>query len=224
MSSVDLVSSLTSTTASTSTTTTTADDSTSIDFMELFLVQLQNQDPLDPMETSEMTSQLCSLSQLEQQQQTNEYLAEQIQLQQSICNSQAVQLIGKSVSVEGNELEKYNDETSDMIVELESDCSSAVITIYDEAGDLVKTISATDLSEGKNTIEWDGTDDDGVEVEDGNYTYLVSLTDSTAADQDIVQYVSYSIAAATNRDSEAYLVTTGGKEILYEDVDMAMAA
>ena len=222
MSSVESISALTSTSDTTSTTTTS--DSTSIDFLELFLVQLENQDPMDPMDTSEITSQLCALSQLEQLQQTNEYLAEQIDYLQSICNSQAVEMVGNSVLIESNELEKYGDNVSDMIVELESDCSSAVVTIYDEDGNLVKTISASDLSAGKNTIEWDGTDDSGEEVADGDYTYEVTLTDSSSSDQDVTQYASYYITAATTNDSEAYLITAGGKEILYSDVETAMAA
>ncbi|MEW6265498.1 MAG: flagellar hook assembly protein FlgD [Thermodesulfobacteriota bacterium] len=194
----------------------------SIDFLQLFLVQLQNQDPFEPMTTETMNSQLCGLSQLEEQQETNTYLAELIQYQQSICNSQAVQLIGQTIVAEGNDLEKNGERISDLVIDCASACSSATITIHDENGALIKTIPDVDLAAGWNTIQWDGTNDQGETVEDGVYTYLVSATGTDGSSLESTQYASYYVGAAMNKDGEACLLTSGGKEIPYDQVIQVM--
>jgi flagellar basal-body rod modification protein FlgD len=220
MSSVESLSSLysTATTAAATTTTSTSSSLSSLDFLELFLVQLQNQDPLDPMDTSEMNTQLCNLSQLEQQQLTNEYLLAQIQYQNSGYNAQAVALIGKTVAVEGDAVSKSDGATSDMIIELEKDCSSLTISIHDQDGALVKTIEASDLSSGRHTFEWDGTDNQGQAVEDGNYTYQVSATGSSGNSITVTQYATYDIVAMVTRNDGPCLIAKDGAEIPYSDV------
>ena len=58
----------------TSSTTTTKEsgDFTSDDFMELLLIQLQNQNPLDPMDEKEMIVQMSQLNTVSELQQLNE--------------------------------------------------------------------------------------------------------------------------------------------------------
>ena len=219
MSSVETLSSLyTTSTTATKSTNGTSSNLTSLNFLELFLVQLQNQDPMDPMDTSEMNTQLCNLSQLEQQQLTNDYLLAQIQYQNSSYNAQAVALIGKSVVVEGDSVSKSDGQTSDMVIELDEDCSSLTISIYDEDGELVKTIQASDLASGRHTFEWDGTDNEGQEVEDGNYTYEVSATGSDGGSQTVTQYSTYYIVAMIAKDDGPYLIAEDGTEVPYSDV------
>ncbi|MAT41536.1 MAG: hypothetical protein CL609_04275 [Anaerolineaceae bacterium] len=68
----------------------------SVEFMQLLMAQLQNQNPLEPMNDSEMMNQISSLNSLD------ELRAIKMMLSESAVSSQAsygASLIGKSVKV-----------------------------------------------------------------------------------------------------------------------------
>ncbi len=73
-----------------------------LDYMNLLIAQLQNQDPLNPMDNNQMTSQLAQLSQLSQLESANTKLDGMNQNFESILagvqRSYAESLIGKTVS------------------------------------------------------------------------------------------------------------------------------
>jgi len=66
------------------------------DFLELFLTELENQDPTEPVSASEMTSQFCGLTQVSQLEETNDYL-------ETLSNNQAVDYLGKTITYSGEE-------------------------------------------------------------------------------------------------------------------------
>ena len=68
-------------------------------FLQLLTTQLQNQDPLDPMDTSQFTEQLVEFASVEQQINENTNLQTLITLQQTSEATQAMQLIGSTVTV-----------------------------------------------------------------------------------------------------------------------------
>jgi flagellar basal-body rod modification protein FlgD len=230
MSSVDTVSnfysSLTSNTTSSSDSSTTGSGISldSVDYLSLFLTQLQNQDPLDPMDTKDMSSQLCQYSQLEATQETNEYLLQQIQYLQAIGNTQAIGLIGKTVAVEGNEIGKSGDEISGLMINSESDLASATVTVYDADGNKVKSWTETNLSAGRTELTWDGTNDAGQEVADGTYTYQVTAADSDGASVDVTAYTTHEVTASTFLDGTNKLVMADGLEIPFANVGMVWSS
>jgi len=61
---------------------------------------------------------------------------------------------------------------------LGSDASAVTITICDSSGNEVRTLSSSGTS-GSNTITWDGKDDSGNTLSDGDYTFAVSASDSS---------------------------------------------
>jgi flagellar basal-body rod modification protein FlgD len=66
-----------------------------MDYMELLIVQLQNQNPLEPLDNNEMATQLAQLSQLQQLESMNESFAEVLaSTELSYANS----LLGKEVT------------------------------------------------------------------------------------------------------------------------------
>jgi flagellar basal-body rod modification protein FlgD len=210
--------SITSVAAATNTTSTTNSSSsvtniTADDFMKLLLTQLENQDPLDPMDTDTFTSELCSLNQLQQATTTNSYL-EKIS---TGINSEAVGYIGKSIAVEGDSLSISSGSADDLVFNLADDASQASISIYDEDGNVVRTITESDLSSGTNSISWDGTDDSGDTLSDGDYTFKVTAKDSSG---DSVEATTYKLAKVTGvvyKDGAPYLVADGN-EISLDDV------
>lgn len=69
-------------------------------FLQLFLAQLQYQNPLEPVKDHEFIAQLAQFSNLEEVQQTNKYLAN---LSWQMHHQQALQLLGREVHVESNQ-------------------------------------------------------------------------------------------------------------------------
>ena len=71
------------------------------DFLKLLIVQLRNQDPLNPTEGTEFAAQLAQFSSVEQLTNINSTLTESLAtnklLTQSIGNSLATTMIGKTV-------------------------------------------------------------------------------------------------------------------------------
>ena len=135
--------------------------------------------------------------------------------QQASFNSGATQLIGDSVVVEGNTLTVAGGEASSIVLDLDGAASDVNITVYDEDGEQVASFPAGDLSSGYNTIEWDGTGDDGEALPDGTYTYQATASGS---DADIATYSTQQVDSVLFRDGAAYLVTASGDEVSYSDV------
>jgi flagellar basal-body rod modification protein FlgD len=66
-----------------------------LDFLNLLVAQLQNQNPLEPLDNSEMTAQLAQISQLEQLEQTNASFKEVLEATQA---GYAASLLGRKVT------------------------------------------------------------------------------------------------------------------------------
>jgi len=182
------------------------------DFLNLLITQLQYQDPLSPLDSAEFTSQLAQFSSLEQMSNVNTNL-EMLQLYQaSINNSQAVGFIGKTIEALGNSLGVTDGVADQIHFELADDASDVLVYIYGSEGNLVKTIQPGSLIAGEQSVEWDGTDNDGNKVSDGAYTFEVIATDSNANTVSATTLITASVSGVSFKDGTTYLVA-GNQEI-----------
>jgi flagellar basal-body rod modification protein FlgD len=170
------------------------------------------------MDTDEMVAELCSLSQLEQAQITNEYLEDLSLYESSVNNSQALEFIGKTVATSGDGLSISNGTADDIGFELADDAAQVTISIYDDTGEVVKTIELGETSAGTNFQEWDGTDDDGEILSDGTYTFEIAAYDSDGDSVSATTYVMSEVTGINYQDDSVYLTTNNG-EIAYGDVE-----
>ncbi len=144
-------------------------------FMTLLVSQLRNQDPLNPMDNAQVTSQMAQLSTvsgIEKMNQTIETLNKSYQVSQGM---QASQMIGHGVLVPGNSLPMASGKAA-VSFELAENADTVNISIRDSKGDVVRKLSGGTLQSGSNTIEWDGKDDKGNTLADGNYKYDISAS------------------------------------------------
>lgn len=162
------------------------------DFLKLMLAQLQNQDPLNPMEGTEFASQLAEFTSLEQLINLNKAMDTSINadyfLSQSINNTLAATLIGKEVKLSGNSFQNNGGENTTLGYNLSTQASSCTIKIYNESGQLVKTIENAPKSSGDNKLIWDYYDNDGNRVPEGKYTFKVEAKDSN---DNLISYSDY---------------------------------
>lgn len=107
-----------------------------VDFLNLLLTQLENQNPLDPMDTDEWTAQLTRYSQLEQQIETNEKLTVQNSLLADSTTSTTFAFIGQDVEVNTN-TGVVQDGEATWSYEVQGQADEVIITITDGEGNLV---------------------------------------------------------------------------------------
>ena len=187
------------------------------DFLNLLVAQLQNQDPLNPMDSTAFTSQLAEFSSLEQLSNVNENLEYLQMYQASINNAQAVSFIGKNIDALGNSIQLESDENEDIHFELKQDSSSVVINIYDEAGSLVKYIENGPMGEGKQRVEWDGTDNGGNTIPEGIYKFEVMAVDANGDKVQTATFINDRVTGVTFNNGVTYLLA-GGMKIPIGDV------
>ena len=187
------------------------------DFLKLLVEQLKNQDPLNPMESTEFTAQLAQFSSLEQLTTMNKNLDYLRLYQASINNAQAVNFIGKTVKASGNSINVKDGASNQMQFDLAGDAAEVNIHIYDSSDNLVKTINCGSLSSGEQSMEWDGTNDNGETVSDGTYTFEVSAADEGGESVGATTYMTVKVTGVTFRDGNAYLLA-GDIEISMSDI------
>jgi flagellar basal-body rod modification protein FlgD len=147
-----------------------------VDFLQLLLTQLENQNPLDPMDTDEWTAQLTRYSILEQGIETNEKLSVTNDILGGSAASANLAYIGQSVEVATNMSPIQNGESTWSYV-VNGSPSEVKLTISDNFGNQIDEVEGSiaagvrsfsvnaadyDLSEGEtlvlsvNAIDADG--------------------------------------------------------------------
>jgi flagellar basal-body rod modification protein FlgD len=144
-------------------------------FLKLLVTQMQNQDPLNPMDNSQMTSQIAQLNTVQGINKLNTTVAAlQTQLQAS-QNLQSTSFIGRTVLAPGSSLSLTNG-SAQMGVDLTSASDSTMIQIKDINGSVVRTFGIGAGVAGTNQITWDGKNDVGQTMPDGQYKFAVSAS------------------------------------------------
>jgi flagellar basal-body rod modification protein FlgD len=147
------------------------------EFLKLLTTQLAYQDPLDPMDNTAFVSQMAEFSGLEQLMQIGSGM-EQLAMAQAVANgSNMVGFIGKTIVYAGDTISYQGSGSQDLNIELGDAANKVTVTVYDDEGNLVKTIEAGPMAEGAGAVSWDGTDVNGHAAKAGEYTYKVSAED-----------------------------------------------
>jgi flagellar basal-body rod modification protein FlgD len=173
----------TSTPTSGATSTSSTDPSTATDpatdaanrFLTLLVTQLQNQDPLNPMDNAQITTQLAQINTVSGINKLNDTVAA---LAASIGAGQylqAVSIVGHDVVVPGNDATLANGQSGGGIT-LPSDADDVTVAISDGTGKVVRTLDLGKQAAGTQFFNWDGKDDAGNALADGQYTFAIAAT------------------------------------------------
>lgn len=166
------------TSGSSSTSQTTATGATKKDavaesqdrFLKLLVTQMKNQDPLNPMDNAQVTSQMAQLSTVSGIDKLNSTLQA---LSNSMIASQSMQaasMIGHVVMVPGNQVDLMNGK-GNAALSLDKPADSVNVAITDSAGNVVRNMQLGSQSSGDVPFQWDGLDDAGKPLVDGNYKF-----------------------------------------------------
>ncbi len=145
-------------------------------FLELFITQLQNQDPLNPQDASAMLGQLAQFSTVEginNMQNTFSRLETTMQSSQAL---QASSLVGRQVQVPTDlGVLKPTGQIQGTLT-LPQSVSDLSITVTDASGQVVKAIPMGEVAQGEVAFNWDGTDENGARVDPGGYRISARAT------------------------------------------------
>lgn len=146
-------------------------------FLKLLVTQLQYQDPLEPTDNTEFVAQLAQFSSLEG---INNLNSSMEGISKSVTGMQDISsagLVGRVAKTAGSTFEFIGGMDSKFGFDLDSAASSVKVSVADSKGSLVRSLDMGALSAGDHLIAWDGTDNDGVQLGEGAYTFKVTAVD-----------------------------------------------
>jgi flagellar basal-body rod modification protein FlgD len=187
------------------------------EFLQLLVTQMQNQDPLDPLRNEEFIAQLAQFSALEQMVNMNSTLATLTMLESSINNSQAVNLIGKRISVEGDGFKISGGQAPPMAFSLEEAAKSVTVKVVDSSGEAVRSIELGNYEAGRHDFVFDGCDDAGNALADGEYTLQVVATGEEGESLGVTKYMEVQVEGVTFADGIVYVIA-GGQRYCLNDI------
>ncbi len=166
-----------------------------MDFLRMFITQLEHQDPMNPQDSTEFATQLAQFSSLEAEVGTRDAIDKLVELQQEMLGGDGFMklggidrsllmsdMIGKEILASGSavQLPPLDDsgnrsaETS-FLFDLESGASDVKIDVIDPANPdaILATLELGPLSPGRKEQTWDGTTWGGSKLQGGVYEYRV---------------------------------------------------
>jgi flagellar basal-body rod modification protein FlgD len=178
-------------------------------FLNLLTTQLKYQDPLKPMDNTQFVSQLAQFSQLEQLTSLNTTMTTMGSNFSTLNNNQVVNLIGKNVIAQGGTVSLNGGTAPSFYYHLNGNASAVTISVSDSTGNLIRTINMGSQASGNQTAIWDGLNDSGVAVPQGNYQYSVSAKDTTGNAVSSTTYTQGTVTGISYNNGAAYLIVNG---------------
>ena len=148
------------------------------DFLNLFIAQIQNQDPLNPMDGTDFNTQLAQLTQVEQAYNTNTNLQNLIDAQNGTNSLASVAFLGNTITAMGSETSLVYGGQAILGFTLPSQATSVNVEIYNSQGGLVRTFALANSPAGNSTITWDGKDNAGQLLPSGIYSYSIKAANA----------------------------------------------
>ena len=142
-------------------------------FLKLLVTQMQNQDPLNPLDNAQVTTQLAQLSTVSGISQLNDTLQALSASFTATQTMQAAAMIGRGVMVAGSQVDLAGGQAV-FGAQLAQPVDRLVVSILDQAGNVVHRADAGPQQAGIVALQWDGATDAGGKANDGSYR--VSLT------------------------------------------------
>lgn len=201
-------------------------DSGSLDkeaFLQLLVAQMQNQDPLSPMEGTEYVNQLATFTNVEQAiRQADAMDVVSMQLT-GIAANEAIGLIGKEVTVKGNTLAFDGANATELHGTLEGQAQEVTVTVRDQNGNAVRTMTLGPQPGGTLSVPWDGRDEAGQLAPEGSYSVEMSARDASGNPVGVSQEVTGKVVGVSfDRGYPEVILDSGARAPISDLVDVAM--
>jgi len=142
-------------------------------FLQLLVAQMRNQDPINPVDGADFASQLAQFNSVEQLIDVNSGLdtlqSSQDLMSASLTNSMAATLTGKQVRAISDQVNLSAEGNSEINFKLRSAAEEVEIIIRNSSGSEVRRETLNGVSSGDNNWTWDGLNNSGERLGEGNY-------------------------------------------------------
>lgn len=182
-------------------------------FLKLLVAQMKNQDPLKPQDATQMSTQLAQFNMVESQRETNAKLNSLVALQAILTNEgTAANYLGREVAY-GVDTVNHTGGSTNLLIQQGAESANTEILIKDNAGNVIRTINAGALSQGNNFVTWDGLDDQGNVVANGDYTLEVNATDISGDPVNGASITPMGFVSAISTNNQGIFVIINGREV-----------
>jgi flagellar basal-body rod modification protein FlgD len=188
------------------------------DFLTLFTTQLKCQDPLDPVKNEAFVAQLAQFSQLEATTAMSETLKAYVDSMAGERMMSSTNMIGKTVAVPDAPAIIAGDKPAQGFVTLPNGAEGVKIQVYNDKGQLVATQVMGAQKMGDMPWVWDGSDDAGNKVADGNYFFKATVVSQGKTITPSVNVLSTVTGVNQAIDKTIMLEVAGGKSVKLIDV------
>lgn len=187
------------------------------EFLRLMMAQLQAQDPTAPQSSEAFVAQLAQFSSVEQLTGLNSMMESLLVAQAANNQTQIAGLVGKDVVYTTDAITLGVDGATPVRVTPEANAADVVVTIKDESGTVVRTVHLGAADGSGLDYTWDGLDDQGRPMPEGEYSISATATDTQGNPVDVSVGASGHIDAVSF-DGGVPMLVIGGLKIPVGDV------
>ncbi len=149
-------------------------------YLDLFLVQLKNQDPTKPFDVSDMAQQLSQLNTSQQLLATNKHLEDLVAVNKTSQASSLASFINKNVEYLGDTFYKAEGAPQKFSYFVDDDYKDVHLEVRDQNNNLIIKIPG-DKTQGTHDFTWDGKNTLGNDVPEGTYK-VSAVSESESAE------------------------------------------
>lgn len=199
--------------ASTSQGTSASKGNTQLDmnsFLTMFTTQLQHQDPSNPLQSYELAAQLAQFSTVSVLTNIDKTLQTQQSYLASINNAQMIGTIGKEVVGMYDGVQLKDGQISKASYKLAEAADQVTVKITDSEGNLVRTMELGPQQAGQVDLAWDGLNDKGEAVPNGEYHFDVeAVAGEEKTPVEVLKTVSGTATSFRMEQGQPYLILGG---------------
>ena len=188
------------------------------DFLTLFTTQLKCQDPLDPVKNEAFVAQLAQFSQLEATTGMSETLKTFVDSMSGERMMSSTNMIGKTVAVPNAPVILSGGKPAQGVVNLPTGAEGVKFEVTNDKGQLVATQIMGAQSMGDMPWAWDGSNDNGDILPDGNYFFKATVVSQGKTTNPPVSVLSTVLGVSQAADKTIMLEVAGGKSVKLTDV------
>ena len=139
------------------------------DFMNLFLTQMSHQTPTDPMDSGAMMAQISQLGSMEQLENLNAEMKSLNATQKDMAKFQALEFLDRDILLKTDGITLAQGTGEPIYYSVDKEAENIHVTVEDREGLPIYTQQFGLTPAGKHRFVWDGKNNEGVLMEDGNY-------------------------------------------------------
>ena len=189
------------------------------DFLRLLITELQYQNPLEPLDNKDFIAQMAQFSSLEQMSNISQSIDRFLETEMNAMRLNAISMIGRNAVVRDDTI-ILSDGSAERIDFQIDEPANVIITIYDFEGNAVRRENLGTLDPGLHSFVWDGRNDDGELMQDGEYKYEIScLTDE--GEEKIGGLIAGVVEAVQFDEDGIYIVIDGRRYPLSSLVEIS---